>query len=112
MRTSEERVSELHRRMDEMKQTRRSVTRIKIAAAGAAGLVAVVLLALFVAQVPVQYGGKLTAGAAASIIAERAVLGYMVIAVTAFCLGVLVTVFCFRLRREMEKEGQNHDRKL
>ncbi len=29
-------------------------------------------------------------------------LGYILVTVVALCLGVLVTVFCFRLKRRME----------
>ncbi len=43
---------------------------------------------------------------------ERAILGYVVVALVALCLGVLVTLFCFRLKRHMEEEGKRDDRKL
>ena len=46
------------------------------------------------------------------MIVDHAVLGYTLIAVVAFSLGVLLTVFCFRLRRDMGEEEENDDRKL
>ena len=49
---------------------------------------------------------------AANIFAENGVLGYIVVALVALVLGVLVTLFCFRLKRHMEKEGKSDDRKL
>lgn len=41
-----------------------------------------------------------------------AALGYVAVALVALCLGVVVTLFCFRLKRHMEKEGKRDDRKL
>jgi len=112
MRTSEERVRELHRRMDGMRRSRHQLYLLTCTAAGAAGLAASILLALMLSQLQVHSPGVMTAGASASIIVDHAVLGYTLIAVVAFSLGVLLTVFCSRLRREMGEEEKNDDRKL
>ena len=113
MRTPEERVTELHRRMEDM---RRGIIRRKTigACAGicAACLAAAVGFATMIARTPVQTPTQTGGGATASIFAEHAALGYVVAALAAFCLGVLVTLLCFRLKQRMEKEEKHDDRKL
>ena len=68
-------------------------------------------MALVIAHNPVQVSGEGSGSASASSFANNGVLGYIVIALLAFCLGVLVTVFCFRMRNHMN-ETENDDRKL
>ena len=110
MRTSEERVRELHRRMGVMEREKgRRRVMLMSAAACTACLAVTVVLALVIASLPVQAPGGINGSAAASIFADNASLGYMVVAQLAFCLGALVTVFCFRIRMHME-ESQDHDR--
>ena len=113
MRTSEERVTELHRRMEKL---RRAKTRRKLksvcAAMYAACLALVAGFATIVARSPAPVSTQVSGGAGASIFAEHAVPGYIVVAIVAFCLGVLLTLFCFRLKRHMEEEGKGDDRKL
>ena len=93
MRTSEERIRELHRRMNTLEEAdRRRRCRV-------------------IARLPVQAAPAGIGGAAASIFAEQSVLGYVVIALLAFCLGSLVTIFCFRLKKHLEKEADD-DRDL
>ncbi len=112
MRTSEERIRELHRRMNEMEEAgKRRRYRIISAAAFAVCSVVTVVMAWVIARIPVQAAQAEVGGAAASIFAEQSVLGYMVIALLAFCLGSLVTIFCFRLKKHMEKEAED-DRDL
>ena len=91
MRTSEERIRELHCRMDVMQEKeihRRYVARCTAAAA--------------------SVGGPVLSG---SIFADHEALGYVVTAFLAFCLGALVTILCFRLKRREKTEGQQDDRK-
>ena len=59
----------------------------------------------------IQAPGAMQGGAAASIFADHAVLGYVVIALLAFCLGTLATVFCFRVKKH-KKEQENNDRTI
>lgn len=112
MRTSEERIQELHRRMNAMKEAKsRRRYRLVCSAACVASLTITILLALIIARLPYQAPGEITGSAAASIFADRASLGYVVIALLAFCLGALVTIFCFRMKKHM-KERQDDDRTL
>ena len=110
MRTSEERVQELHRRMNTMEKAK-SHRRVQLmcAAACTACLAITIAMALIIASLPIQAPGEITGSAAASIFADHTSLGYVVVALLAFCLGALVTVFCFRMKKHM-KENQDDDR--
>ena len=109
MRTSEERVAELHRRMEGMRQAKaRRRYRLTCAAACAGGLIVAALSAVGVSRLPVQTNAAF-GGAAGSIFACHEALGYIVVSLLAFVLGAMVTVFCVRLRRHMEKKGKRDD---
>ena len=104
MRTSEERVQELHERMGVMKTRKRQRKyMLQCTAAGAACLVLMTLLGILFAGASVQNIPGNHSGISASIFADHMVLGYIVIAILAFCLGVTFTIFCYRLRRHMEE---------
>ena len=106
MRTSEERVAEMHRRMDEMKRAKaRRRHLLNGAAACAVCLAAAVPLALGMSRIPLRAREMPVGEAAASIFAGDSASGIIVTALTAFVLGVLVTVFCFRLRGHMEERS-------
>ena len=112
MRTSEERIRELHRRMNTLEEADRRRRCCVISATAVAACFAVTMvMAWVIARLPVQAAPAGIGGAAASIFAEQSVLGYVVIALLAFCLGSLVTIFCFRLKKHLEKEADD-DRDL
>ncbi|MBR2188397.1 MAG: DUF4179 domain-containing protein [Eubacterium sp.] len=91
MRTSEERVQELHRRMNAMEKAKnRRRYQLMCAAACTTCLAITIAMALVIASLPIQSPGEITGNAAASIFADHASLGYVVVALLAFCLGVLV----------------------
>ena len=110
MRTSEERIKELHRRMNALKQAN-AVRRYRLtcAAACTAALFLTVLTALCVSRLPVQSNHTVSGSAAASTFAENETLGYVAVAIVALCLGMLVTVFCFRMKRRMIKTEKPDD---
>ncbi len=111
MRTSEERVRELHRRMEDMQWSRKHRRYvISSAAVCAACLMITVILACVVAGLPVESPIAGSGSYTASIFTNYSTLGYVVVALLAFCLGALVTVFCFRLREHMGVKKD--DRKL
>ena len=110
MRTSEERVRELHRRMKAMEKAKsRRRARLMCAAVCTACLALTVALALVIASLPIRSTGMIAGSAAASIFADNTSLSYMVVALLAFCLGALVTVFCFRVKKH-GKENRDDDR--
>ncbi len=105
MRTSEERINELHRRMDALNRQRsRRRYRLQCAVACIACLTITSVLALVVAETSIQSPSSVSEGMTASIFADREALGYVTVALMAFCLGALVTIFCFRLRKHMEEK--------
>ncbi len=110
MRTSEERVKELHRRVNEMKNTQ-NVRRYRIvcSVAFAACLALIVGVAIFVSKTNIQPSDVNLSSAAASIFTDSSMLGGVVVSLLAFILGVLFTVFCYRLKRHM-KESARDDR--
>lgn len=111
MRTSEERIHELHQRMDTLQQQKiRRRYNLQSAVVAVAALVVVVVMALVIASSNVQSPAIGPAGISASIFADHAAFGYVVVALLAFCLGAFVTIFCFQLRKH--KEEKTNDRKL
>lgn len=103
MRTSDERVRELHQRMETLTEKRNNRQFIiQSAAICTACLAVVIALALIIAKLPVLAPEAAESMAAASIFASHTTLGYIVIALLAFCLGALVTAFCFRVKRNGE----------
>lgn len=110
MRTNEERLAALHKRADEIENTYRirRNTILQVASL-AAGLVLVILMALAMPR----YVGLIDSETAsnimsASIFSDSWVIGYIVIAVIAFLLGISVTIFAFRLKRM--GDGDKHPR--
>lgn len=109
MRTSEERVEELHRRMDALKQAKAlRKYHLTCATACAAALIVTVLMALGVSHLPIRVNNPVSGSIAASVFAGHETVGYVVVALVALCLGVLVTIFCFRMKRRMS-ETEKHD---
>ena len=108
MRTSEERVEELHRRMDGLRRQKNLRRyRLQCALACAACLVLTTALAFAIAGTAVQAPEVVSAGVSASIFAGHTTLGYVVIALLAFCLGAVFTIFCFRLRKHGEEKDDD-----
>ena len=66
------------------------------------------LLSLLISATPAQGLGAVNGSAAASIFADRAMLGYVVVALLAFCLGALATILCARLKAH-PADGETHD---
>lgn len=110
MRTSEERIAELHRRMGEMKLARNRRRYVMTCTlAGAVCLVLLVMMAAGISRLPVRENNFVYGGVTASIFGTHEALGYIAVAVVSLCLGVTVTVFCFRMKRKMDKE-ENSDK--
>ena len=110
MRSHEERVAEAKRRIAAGEQeNRRQRDRRTVALAVAACLALLVGASLampgIAARIQINdYAGFETA---ASIFHSGAVLGYIVIGLLAFLLGVCVTVLCFRLRQMHREDSQD-----
>lgn len=109
MRTSEQRVGELHSRMNTYRQEKRQRRYMTLCAA-----VCMVTLVLTAAASVVIAGSGFQGtvprpdGMSASIFTDHGALSYIVTGLLAFCLGVSFTIFCFRLRKHMEEDGDAH----
>ena len=112
MRSHEERVAETKRRIA-ARQREQKLRRNKVAmvSAGAAclALIAGASLAMPSIAARIQTGDYSGFETAASIFHGGAALGYIVIGLLAFLLGVCVTVLCFRLRQMSREDDQNKE---
>ena len=111
MRSLEERVTETKRRIAaRQREKRRRRNTITMASAVAACLVLLIGASLAMPGIAASirtgdYSGFETA---ASMYGGGA-LGYIVIGLLAFLLGVCVTVLCFRLRQMNREDGQDEE---
>ena len=113
MRTNEERTGLIHQRTAEIKRERqkkkqRALDTVCIAAC----LTLVVGIGSFMPGLVVGIpGGEVHhASGAASLVGSHAALGYILMGLMAFLLGVCVTVLLYRLRRRNErKQRENLD---
>ena len=111
MRSHEERFAETKRRIAarQRKEQRRRSTIATVSAAACLVLIVGVSFAMpgMVAGIrPGDYAGYETA---ASMYGGGAALGYIVIGLLSFLLGVCVTVLCFRLRQINREDSQDRE---
>ena len=114
MRSHEERVTETKRRIAKIEQEKR-LRRNTITMASAVAACLVLLIGASFAMpgiaAGIQTGDYFGFETAASIFHSGVALGYVVIGLLAFLLGVCVTVLCFRLRQmdreDTESEGRH-----
>ena len=113
MRSHEERVVETKRRIAKIEREKRlrrdKITMISAAAACLALLIGASLAMPGIAA-KIQAGDYSGFETAASMYGGGAALGYIVIGLLAFLLGVCVTVLCFRLRQMNREDDQNKER--
>ena len=112
MRSHEERVAETKRRIAkierEKRRRRNSVTMASAVAACLALLIGASLAMPGIAA-SIQTGDYSGFETAASMYGGGAALGYIVIGLLAFLLGVCVTVLCFRLRQMNRDDTQDKE---
>ena len=112
MRSHEERVAETKRRIAKMEREKRLRRNTITAASAVAACLALIVGVSFVMPdiaVKIQTGGYAGFETAASIFHGGAALGYIVIGLLAFLLGVCVTVLCFRLRQMNRDDTQDKE---
>ena len=113
MRSHEERVAETKRRIaarQQEKRLRRNTITMASAVAACLALLIGASLAMPGIAASIQTGDYSGFETAASIFHGSAALGYIVIGLLAFLLGVCVTVLCFRLRQMNREDDQNKER--
>ena len=112
MRSHEERVAEAKRRIAKIERAKRlrrnTITMASAVAACLAVLVGVSLSMPGIAA-SIQTGDYSGFETAASIFHGGAALGYIVIGLLAFLLGVCVTVLCFRIRQLSRENAQDKE---
>ena len=112
MRSHEERVAETKRRIAKMEREKR-LRRNTITMASAVAACLVLLIGASFAMpgiaAKIQTGDYSGFETAASMYGGSAALGYIVIGLLAFLLGVCVTVLCFRLRQMNREDGQDRE---
>ena len=112
MRSHEERVVETKRRIAKIEREKRlrrdKITMISAVAACLALLIGASLAMPGIAA-NIQTGNYSGFETAASMYGGGAALGYIVIGLLAFLLGVCVTVLCFRLRQMNQEDNQNKE---
>ena len=112
MRSHEERVAETKRRIAKIereKRLRRNTITMASAVAACLALLIGASLAMPGIAANIQTGDYSGFETAASIFHGGAALGYIVIGLLAFLLGVCVTVLCLRLRQMNPEKGQNRE---
>ena len=112
MRSHEERVAETKRRIAKIEREKR-LRRDKITMVSAAAACLVLLIGASLATPGIaaraQAGDYAGFETAASMYGGGAALGYIVIGLLAFLLGVCVTILCFRLRQISREDGQDEE---
>ena len=112
MRSHEERVTETKRRIAKIERENR-LRRNTIAMASAVAVCLALLIGASLAMpgiaASIRTGNYSGFETTASIYGGGAALGYIVIELLAFLLGVCVTVLCFRLRQMNRENGQNRE---
>ena len=112
MRSHEERVVEAKRRIAKIEREKRlRRDRITMVSAAAACLVLLIGVSLAMPGIAasIQTGNYSGFETAASIFHSGAALGYIVIGLLAFLLGVCVTVLCFRIRQLSRENAQDKE---
>ncbi len=112
MRSHEERITETKRRIA-ARQREKRLRRDKITMVSAAAACLVLLVGVCLAMPGIaaraQAGDYAGFETAASMYGGGAALGYIVIGLLAFLLGVCVTILCFRLHQMNREDGQNEE---
>ena len=111
MRSHEERVAETKRRIAKIERAKRRRNTITMASAVAACLALLIGASLAMPGIAasIQTGDYSGFETAASMYGGGAALGYIVIGLLAFLLGVCVTVLCFRLRQMNRDDTQDKE---
>ena len=112
MRSHEERVAETKRRIAKIEREKRLRHNTIVMASAVAACLALLIgasIAMPGIAASIQISDYSGFETAASMYGGGAALGYIVIGLLAFLLGVCVTVLCFRLRQMNREDGQDRE---
>ena len=111
MRTTDERLAAAKRRAEEIKRQERSRrSRIAAVSGAAACLAAILGLALAMPSVTARFSGADYYGGMTASLFSGESLGYLLVGLLAFALGVCVTVLCVRLHERERDEDSEEER--
>ena len=114
MRSHEERIAEVKRRIVEKERQKGRQRRQIAAVLGVAACLAVIVGASFAMpgiSEQIMQGTSSRFETAGTILGGGTVPGYIIIGLLAFLLGVCVTILCFRIRRLDKEEQAEEDQK-
>lgn len=108
MRSTDERLAAVQMRTRELQRNRRQRNSMLVSGLGVAASLAIIVG--FAAYIPgVMNAAPATpsgpTGMYGSIVASGGMLGFVVIGILAFCLGVGVTLLCMRVKERMKEDG-------
>lgn len=107
MRTSEERIEEVFRQVDERNKAKAHRNYIVgTVATFVASLLILVVSGVAVSKVYMEPNGLAPTGATGSIFAQGGALGYVLIGILSFGLGVTFALFCYRLKNKSDKSDE------
>ena len=112
MRSHEERVTETKRRIAKIEQEKRLRHNMVTMASAVAACLVLLIGASFAMPgiaASIQAGNYAGFETAASMYGGGAALGYIVIGLLAFLLGVCVTVLCFRIQQLSRENAQDKE---
>ena len=115
MRSTDERLAAVERRINELKQHKKQ-RMYRFISLSAVTACLVVVVGMGIAMPGIMEGSSegdyINTGMMASIFYESKVLGYVIIGLVAFALGICLTVLCFLLKpgRHKNKGEHNNDR--
>ena len=105
MRTNEERLEAMHKRTSELRAERkRRRSYISSVAGAVASVVFIIALSIYMPSIAQNITASADTGMRGSIFANSDILGYVVIGLVAFLLGISFTIFCFRLKKWSDDE--------
>ena len=112
MRSNDDRIAAMHARATQIQQKQRAGrVRLMQSASAVVSFAAVILLAIFMpkfSSLEVTEGGE-AVDMQASMLRDSGAMGYVVIAIVAFILGVAVTAFCYKLKIWQDLKSKETD---
>lgn len=111
MRTDEDRILAMHQRAAEINREKRQF-RVRLISAAGIGIciAAIILMAVCMPGFSGYYVADTSAtGMHAGIFNGSSFLGFIIIGIVSFLLGIAVTILCFRLKKWQELEHEEKE---
>lgn len=112
MMTDEERIRRIHRRTEEIRKQDRQKKQFLLELGCVAACVAIIIcIGVYMPSLTggLSFQNVQNSTATASIIAKNNALGYIIMGILSFVLGVCVTILMYRLRERGRQDKQERD---